>query len=87
MYRRTMTLVVLIMLPFLSFSCIDGLDDIGENCPSWKNKNIEFFTKKLSTSNNVEHRACAALKLGFIGEPAAKRGVPALVQALTDERY
>lgn len=84
MYRRTMTLVVLIMLPFLNFNCID---DIGESCPSWKKKNIEFLVKKLLSSNNVEDRACAAIKLGGIGEPAAKRGVPALIQALTDERY
>ena len=82
-----MTLVVLIMLPFLNFNCIDGLDDIGENCPSWKKKNIEFLVKKLSSSNNVEDRACAALTLGAIGEPAAKRGVPVLIQALTDEHY
>ena len=86
MYRRTMTLVVLIMLPFLNFNCIDGLDDIGESCPSWKKKDIEFFVKKLSSSN-VEDRACAALRFGAIGEPAAKRGVPALIQALTDEHY
>ena len=84
MYGRTMTIVVLIMLPFLNFNCID---DIGENCPSWENKNIEFFVKKLSSSNNVEHRACAALTLSAIGEPAAKRGVPVLIQALTDEHY
>ena len=82
MYRRTITLVVLIMLPFLNFNCID---DIGENCPSWKKKNIEFLVRKLLSSDNVEHRACAALTLGGIGEPAAKRGVPALIQALTDE--
>ena len=86
MYRRTMTIVVLIMLPFLNFNCIDFLDDIGENCPSWKKKNIEFLVKKLSSSN-VEHRACAAIKLGWIGEPVAKRGLPALIQALTDEHY
>ena len=79
-----MTLIVLIMLPFLNFNCID---DIGESCPSWKKKNIEFFVKKLSSSNNVGDRACAAMMLGGMGEPAAKRGVPALIQALTDEHY
>ena len=86
MYRRMMTIVVLIMLPFLNFNCIDD-DDERVNCPSWKNKNIEFFVKKLSSSNNVKHRGCAALRLGWIGEPAAKRGLPALIQALTDEHY
>ena len=85
MHRRTMTLVVLIMLPFLNFNCI--IDEESLNCPSWRKKNIEFLIKKLSSSNSVEHRACAALKLGGIGEPAAKRGVPALIQALTDEHY
>ncbi len=85
MYRRTMILVALIMLPFLNFNCI--IDEESLNCPSWSKKNIEFLVKKLSSSKNVEHRACAALKLGWIGEPAAKQGVPALIQALTDEHY